>query len=76
MPEGDDFTQAFGELLDERFLLGSPVEVADHLIRLDRRLGVDRLVASIRWSRMPNGLALDRVRLLAAEVRSLLSGTT
>ena len=29
MPEGDDFDHEFDELLEDRFLLGSPAEVAD-----------------------------------------------
>ena len=34
MPEGDDFNHEFAELLEDRFLLGSPAEVADQLNRL------------------------------------------
>src|SRR5438067_10455520 len=39
MPEGDDFDHEFAELLEDRFLLGSPAEVAEQMIRLNRRLG-------------------------------------
>jgi hypothetical protein len=76
MPEVDDFNHAFDELLNDRFLLGSPAEVANQLIQLDRRLGVDHLVASILWPGMPNSLALQQLHRLAEEVRLLLSGTT
>jgi alkanesulfonate monooxygenase SsuD/methylene tetrahydromethanopterin reductase-like flavin-dependent oxidoreductase (luciferase family) len=73
MHEGDDFNHEFAALLEDRFLLGSPGEVADQLNRLNRRLGVNHLVASIHWPGMPNSLALEQLHLLAEEVRPLLA---
>ena len=74
MPEGDDFDHAFDELLEDRFLMGSPADVAEQLDRLNRRLGVNHIVASIHWPGMPNGLALEQLQRLAEEVRPLLPG--
>jgi hypothetical protein len=68
MPEGDDFDHEFAELLEDRFLLGSPVEVAEQMIRLNRRFGVNHIVASVHWPGMPNSLALDQLQILAEEV--------
>jgi len=68
MPEGDDFDHEFAELLEDRFLFGSPAEVADQMIRLNRRLGVNHIVASVHWPGMPNSLALDQLQILAQEV--------
>ena len=68
MPKGDDFDHEFDELLEDRFLLGSPAEVAEQMIRLNRRLGVNHIVASIHWPGMPNSLALDQLQILAEEV--------
>ena len=76
MPEGDDFDHAFDELLEDRFLLGSPAEVADQLNRLNDRLGVNHLVASIHWPGMPNSLALEQLHLIAEDVRPLLRPDT
>jgi alkanesulfonate monooxygenase SsuD/methylene tetrahydromethanopterin reductase-like flavin-dependent oxidoreductase (luciferase family) len=76
MPDGDDFDHAFDELLEDRFLLGSPGEVADQLNGLNHRLGVNHLVASIHWPGMPNSLALEQLHLLAEEVRPQLSPNT
>jgi alkanesulfonate monooxygenase SsuD/methylene tetrahydromethanopterin reductase-like flavin-dependent oxidoreductase (luciferase family) len=73
MPEGDDFDHEFNELLEDRFLLGSPQEVADQLNRLNARLGVNHLVASIHWPGMPNSLALEQLQILSEEVRPLLA---
>ena len=68
MPEGDDFDHGFDELLEDRFLFGSPAEVAEQMIRLNRRLGVNHIVASVHWPGMPNSLALDQLQILAADV--------
>jgi len=68
MPAGDDFDHGFAELLEDRFLLGSPAEVAEQMLRLNRRLGVNHIVASIHWPGMPNSLALDQLQILAEEV--------
>jgi alkanesulfonate monooxygenase SsuD/methylene tetrahydromethanopterin reductase-like flavin-dependent oxidoreductase (luciferase family) len=72
MPEGDDFDHAFNELLEDRFLLGSPAEVADQLNRLNQRLGVNHLVAAVHGPGMPNSLAVEQLHLLAEQVRPLV----
>ncbi len=68
MPAGDDFDHGFAELLEDRFLLGSPAEVAEQMVRLNRRIGVNHIVASAHWPGMPNNLALDQLQILAEEV--------
>jgi alkanesulfonate monooxygenase SsuD/methylene tetrahydromethanopterin reductase-like flavin-dependent oxidoreductase (luciferase family) len=73
MPEGDNFDHEFNELLEDRFLMGSPAEVADQLNRLNSRLGVNHLVASIHWPGMPNSLALEQLHRLAEDVGPLLA---
>lgn len=68
MPAGDDFDHDFDELLADRFLMGSPDEVAGKLIDLERRFGVNHLVVSVHWPGMPNSLALEQMQILAEEV--------
>ncbi|MGC2204160.1 MAG: LLM class flavin-dependent oxidoreductase [Stellaceae bacterium] len=68
MPAGDDFDHDFDELLEDRFLIGSPAEVAERLVDLQRRLKVNHLVASVHWPGMPNTLALEQMQILAEEV--------
>ncbi|MBV8777988.1 MAG: flavin-dependent oxidoreductase, partial [Alphaproteobacteria bacterium] len=53
---------------EDRFLLGSPNEVAEQMVRLNRRLGVNHIVASVHWPGMPNNLALEQLDILAREV--------
>jgi alkanesulfonate monooxygenase SsuD/methylene tetrahydromethanopterin reductase-like flavin-dependent oxidoreductase (luciferase family) len=76
MPEGDDFDHEFAELLEDRFLMGAPAEVAEQMVRLNRRLGVNHIVASVHWPGMPNSLALEQLEILAAEVMPAVREST
>ena len=48
--------------------LHKPLDLAKQMIRLNRRLGVNHIVASVHWPGMPNTLALDQLQILAEEV--------
>ena len=60
--------EAFDDLVGDRFLIGSPEEVAEQIVGLGRRLGVNHLVMSIQWAGMPHALVLDTMRMLAEQV--------
>ena len=47
---------------------GSPDEVAEQMVRLNQRLGVNHIVASVHWPGMPNSLALEQLEILSREV--------
>jgi len=69
MPAGDnDLGVEFDELLRDRFLLGSPDEVAEAILKLHRATGINHLIMSVQWSGMPQSMALDQLHLLAEEV--------
>ena len=69
MPEGDnDLGVEFDELIRDRFLLGSPDEVAGQILRLHRETGINHLIMSVQWPGMPQSLALDELHMLAEEV--------
>jgi alkanesulfonate monooxygenase SsuD/methylene tetrahydromethanopterin reductase-like flavin-dependent oxidoreductase (luciferase family) len=72
MPEGDDFDHGFDELTEDRFLVGSPAEVAARLVDLERQFGVTNLVASVHWPGMPNSLALEQMQILAEDVMPMV----
>ena len=72
MPKGDDFDHEYNKLLEDRFLMGSPAEVAEGLNQLNQRFGVNHVVASVQWPGMPNSLALEQLHLRSQEVRPLL----
>jgi len=60
--------QDFLSLVGDRFLIGSPDEVAAQIVALNRRLGVNHLVMSTEWAGMPQSLASETIELIAAEV--------
>jgi alkanesulfonate monooxygenase SsuD/methylene tetrahydromethanopterin reductase-like flavin-dependent oxidoreductase (luciferase family) len=67
---GDDsgLGQEFEALIEDRFLIGSPDEVAEQILALRRRLGVNHLVMSTEWAGMPESLAIETIDMLAREV--------
>jgi alkanesulfonate monooxygenase SsuD/methylene tetrahydromethanopterin reductase-like flavin-dependent oxidoreductase (luciferase family) len=64
--------QEFESLIGDRFLIGSPVEVAEQICALHRRLGVNHLVMSTEWAGMPESLATETVEMIAAELIPLV----
>ena len=69
MPEGDnDLGVGFGELIRDRFLIGSPDEVAEQMLTLNRATGINHLVMSVQWPGMAQSVVLDELHMLAEEV--------
>ena len=69
MPEDDnDLGAEFEDLIRDRFLLGSPDEVAEQMLALHRATGINHLIMSIQWPGMPQSLVLDELHMLAEEV--------
>ena len=69
MPDDDrGLGQSFDNLITDRFLIGSPDEVAEQILAIHRRLGVNHLVMSTEWAGMPESLATDTIEMIANEV--------
>jgi alkanesulfonate monooxygenase SsuD/methylene tetrahydromethanopterin reductase-like flavin-dependent oxidoreductase (luciferase family) len=69
MPEGDnDLGVGFDDLIRDRFLLGSPDEVAGQMLALHRATGINHLIMSVQWPGMDQSLALEELHMLAEEV--------
>jgi alkanesulfonate monooxygenase SsuD/methylene tetrahydromethanopterin reductase-like flavin-dependent oxidoreductase (luciferase family) len=69
MPAGDNNLGGdFAELIRDRFLLGSPDEVAEQILTLHRATGINHLIMSVQWPGMPQSLVLDELHMLAEEV--------
>lgn len=69
LPDDDNgLGQEFEALMADRFLIGSPDEVADQIVALHLRLGVNHLVMSTEWAGMPESLAIETIDMLAKEV--------
>jgi alkanesulfonate monooxygenase SsuD/methylene tetrahydromethanopterin reductase-like flavin-dependent oxidoreductase (luciferase family) len=62
------FDQDFESLIGERFLIGSPDEVAEQILAIHRRLGVNHLVMSTEWAGMPESLAIETIDMIAKEL--------
>lgn len=60
--------QEFASLIGDRFLIGSPDEVAEQVIAIHRRLGVNHLVMSCEWAGMPESLAIETMEMIAKEL--------
>ena len=69
MPRGDDdLSLDFDELARDRFLFGSPDEVAEQIIGYNKRLGVNRMLLSVHWVGMPHSQVEETLHLFAEEV--------
>ena len=69
MPEGDDdLGLDFDDLVRDRFLVGSPDEVAEQMIHLNKETGINHLIMSVQWPGMPQTMTLDVLNMLAEEV--------
>ncbi len=69
MPKGDDdLSLDFDELTRDRFLFGSPDEVAEQIIGYNKRLGITHLMLGLHWVGMPQSQVTDSMHLFAEEV--------
>jgi len=68
MPEGDNLDVALDELLEGRFLIGSPDEVADAILAIVRPTGVNNLIISTHWPGMETAVATDSMQRFAEDV--------
>ena len=69
MPDGDNnLGQELDELLKDRFLIGSAEDVAERMVILAQETGINHLIMSVQWPGMPQGLVLDTMHRLAADV--------
>ena len=59
---------AADELVRDRFLLGSPDEVAEQMLAFHRAAGINHLIMSVQWPGMPQHMVLDVLHMLAEEV--------
>jgi alkanesulfonate monooxygenase SsuD/methylene tetrahydromethanopterin reductase-like flavin-dependent oxidoreductase (luciferase family) len=68
MPTGDAFSADFEELMNDRFLFGSPAEVTEQILVLKRRFSINTLLLGIHWVGMPASLAMEQMQLISEEI--------
>ena len=67
LPEADRIDVGFEQVLDGRFIIGSPDQCAAEIERY-RELGIEELVLRCQWPGMPNEDSLRAVELFGKEV--------
>ena len=73
MPAGDDdLGLDYDELIRDRFVFGSPNEVAEQILAFVRRLGVSHFVFGFQWPGMPHNLVLEQTEMMAETVFPLV----
>lgn len=69
MPEGDNnFAVDYDDLVKDRFLFGSPDEIAEQILTLVKDFSVSHFVMGIQFPGMPQNMVLDEMQILAEEV--------
>ena len=73
LPRDDDMTQAFEELIRDRFILGDPAECAAEIDRCVAATGATTMLFRVHWPGMPHDMVTRAMRLLAEKVFPLLA---
>ena len=73
LPRDDDMTQAFEDLIRDRFILGDPAECAAEIHRCVRATGATTMLFRVHWPGMPHEAVTRAMRLLAEKVRPLVA---
>lgn len=69
MPKDDnDLGLDFDDLVRDRFIVGSPDEVAEQMLQLNQATGINHLIMSVQWPGMPQTMVLDALEMLAEDV--------
>lgn len=72
LPQDDDMTQAFEDLVRDRFILGDPGECAAEIQRCLAATGATTMLFRVHWPGMPHATVMRAMRLLAEKVRPLV----
>ena len=68
MPEDESFDKEFEELLEGRFILGSPDECYEQLKPYWEEMGVNHIVFRTHWAGMPVESAISSIKLIGQEL--------
>ena len=68
MPEDESFDKEFEELLEGRFILGSPEECYEQLKPYWEEMGVNHIVFRTHWAGMPVESAISSIKLIGEEL--------
>ena len=64
----DELGQPFEDLLEDRFFIGSPDDVAEQMIKFHKRVGMNHVVMSMHWPGLDVARSIESMQLVAEEV--------
>jgi alkanesulfonate monooxygenase SsuD/methylene tetrahydromethanopterin reductase-like flavin-dependent oxidoreductase (luciferase family) len=68
MEDETDLHRSFDELAEDRFLIGTPEDVAAELERYEEEVGVDHTLFRVKWPGMDSATACECIELVGDEV--------
>ncbi|MCZ7530479.1 MAG: LLM class flavin-dependent oxidoreductase [Acidimicrobiia bacterium] len=68
MPEGERLTVPLDELAKDRFIIGTPEECREELLRHEEAIGADHFLLRMQWPGMPQGDVLRQLELAGEEL--------
>ncbi|HXH84963.1 MAG TPA: LLM class flavin-dependent oxidoreductase [Candidatus Tectomicrobia bacterium] len=72
LPEDDDMTQSFDDLLRDRFILGDAGDCAEQIQRCVEATGATTMIFRVHWPGMPHEAVVRALRVLGEQVRPRL----
>jgi alkanesulfonate monooxygenase SsuD/methylene tetrahydromethanopterin reductase-like flavin-dependent oxidoreductase (luciferase family) len=67
LPEADRIDMPFEQILENRFIIGSPEECVQEIKRYEAQ-GIETIIMRVQWPGMSQEQALDAIRLMGREV--------
>lgn len=74
LPGEESFSVPYQDLARDRFLLGSPEDVASEIQRYEQELGVNYLIFRMQWPGMSQEATLRQIELMGKEVIPRVKG--
>ncbi len=68
MPKDESLSVPYEELVRDRFIVGTPDECREDMLRYEKALGVNHFLLRVQWPGMPQRLVLDQIELLGQAV--------
>ena len=64
----EELAQSFEDMARDRFLIGSVDDVAEQIIKFNKRVGMNHIVMSMHWPGMDVSRSMETMQLIAEEV--------
>jgi alkanesulfonate monooxygenase SsuD/methylene tetrahydromethanopterin reductase-like flavin-dependent oxidoreductase (luciferase family) len=68
LPQGDTLDLPFDDLRDQRFIIGSPDDCVEQLLRYHERLGANHFILRVQWAGMPQKQVLEAITVFGERV--------